>query len=170
MRPSPAVFREEQTFGWWMYALLALMALIGVVFAFVVGHRGAGLHGRPGWGEVPVSLAVGIVLPSVLVVGVLRMTTEVIPSECRVWFGWVPTYRRAIAIETIQRVEVIQYRPLVDCGGWGVRMSRNGDRVLNARGNRGVRLHLIDGTRLIIGSQRPEELAATLEQAIRPAA
>jgi len=170
MRPSPAIFREEQNFGWWIYALLAAMVVFGGVVAYTAGHRAPGLHGRAGWGEVPVGLAIGIVLPSVLVVGVLRMTTEVIPGECHVWFGWIPTYRRVIPIETVQRVEVIQYRPIADCGGWGIRISRDGDRVLNARGNRGVRLHFVDGARLIIGSQRAEELARTLEQAIRPTA
>ena len=60
------------------------------------------------------------------------------------------------------------YRPLADYGGWGVRTGRDGERVLNARGNRGVRLDLSDGTRLLVGSQRPEALAVAIERAIRP--
>ena len=40
---------------------------------------------------------------------------------------------------------------------------------LIARGNTGVRLFLTDGTRLLIGSQRPEALALAVEKAIRPA-
>ena len=35
--------------------------------------------------------------------------------------------------------------------------------MLNARGNRGLRIDLADGTRLLIGSQRPETLALALE-------
>jgi hypothetical protein len=42
--------------------------------------------------------------------------------------------------------------------------------VLSARGDRGVRLLLTDGTRLLIGSQQPEELAAALTRAMRPVA
>ena len=41
-------------------------------------------------------------------------------------------------------------------------------RAFIARGTRGVRLELIDGTRLLIGSQRPEALAAVLDGALRP--
>ena len=96
------------------------------------------------------------------------MTTEVTPTEVRVWFGWVPIYRRAVPITNIHAIEVVQYRPIVDYGGWGIRAGRDGERVLNARGNRGVRLELADGTRLLIGSQRPEELAETIERARRP--
>jgi hypothetical protein len=62
----------------------------------------------------------------------------------------------------------VQYRPIADHGGWGIRSGRDGERALTARGNRGVRLVLADGTRLLIGSQRPEELAETIERACRP--
>jgi hypothetical protein len=41
--------------------------------------------------------------------------------------------------------------------------------VLNARGDRGVRIELADGSRLLVGSQRPEDLALALERAmLRP--
>ena len=93
------------------------------------------------------------------------MTTEVTPTEVRVWFGWVPIYRRAVSISGIQSHAVVEYRPIADYGGWGIRAGRDGERVLNARGNRGVRLELADGSRLLIGSQRPEELAETIERA-----
>jgi hypothetical protein len=98
----------------------------------------------------------------------LQMTTEVTATELRVWFGWIPIYRRAIAITNIPRSGVVRYRPILDYGGWGIRIGRDGERVLNARGDRGVRLELADGTKLLIGSQRPEELAETLERARRP--
>ncbi len=55
------------------------------------------------------------------------------------------------------------YRPIADYGFWGIRAGRDGERALIARGNRGVRLELTDGTRLLIGSQRPEALAAALD-------
>ena len=97
------------------------------------------------------------------------MTTEVTPTEVRVWFGWVPTYRRVVSIGRHPALSTSSsYRPIADYGGWGIRAGRDGERVLNARGNRGVRLELADGTRLLIGSQRPEELAETIERARRP--
>ena len=123
---------------------------------------------RPLVAGLGLGIAVGFGLPLLLVVGVLRMTTEVTPTDVRVWFGWVPTYRRVVPIAAIRRVEVVSYRPIPDYGGWGIRPGRDGERVLNARGNRGVRLDLTDGSRLLIGSQRPEELALAIEGALRP--
>ena len=115
----------------------------------------------------PEAIKAGI-LAMVKAACLLHMTTEVTPTEVRVWFGWVPIYRRVVLITSIQRYHVVEYRPIIDYGGWGIRTGRDGERVLNARGNRGVRLELADGSKLLIGSQRSEELAETIERARRP--
>ncbi len=147
--------------------LLLLMASIGVLAAcWFRPDNPAALTGFST--EVPLTLAVGLVLPSVLIMGVLRMTTEVTPIELCVWFGWFPTYRKTVPVDAIRSLEVVRYRPIVECGGWGIRNGPEGERVLNARGDQGVRILLDDGTRLLIGSQRPEDLARALEQARRP--
>jgi hypothetical protein len=169
--PPAAIYREEQTFGWWVYALLAVLivALAGLGLGWAPqAHPGPTVPVHAMARDVPLGLVFGLTLPAVLVVGVLRMITEVTPAEVRVWFGWLPTYRRVVPIDAIKGVEVVRYRPIADYGGWGIRRGRDGERVLNARGDRGVRLSLTDGTRLLIGSQRPEELAAALKRAMQP--
>jgi len=168
IQPPSAIFREEQRFGWWLYALLA--AMMAVAWSMLLGQRpgvanpGAGPHGQ----ILIASIAAGLVLPVLLVVGVLRMTTVVTPTEVHVWFGFLPTYRRALPFGSIARAEIVQYRPIRDHGGWGIRSTRDGERVFNARGDRGVRLHLLDGSKVLIGSQRPEELFLAVEGALRP--
>jgi len=168
--PAAVVYREEQNFDWRAYALVfAVEVLWGVLLWKVkrAADPAALLHLDAI--EVPVGIAICIALPVVIIVGFLRMTTEVTPTDLRVWFGWVPTYRRIVPIGTIVRIEVVTYRPLADYWGWGIRSGRDGERVLNARGDRGVRLDLADGTRLLIGSQRPEALALVLERTmLRP--
>jgi hypothetical protein len=162
-----AVYREEQNFAWWIYALLAVM--VGLA-GFAPGWVRPAAPAPNGWGlNIPIGLAVGLTLPVILVLGVLRMTTEVRPTDVRVWFGWIPTYQQALELTAIERVEVVSFRPIIEHGFWGVRRAADGERVLTARGNRGVRLYLSDGTRLLIGSQRPEALAEALEKAMRPA-
>jgi hypothetical protein len=84
-----------------------------------------------------------------------------------VWFGWIPYYRRSIVIDEIRCVDVVTYKPFRDFGFWGIRSGRDGERALIARGNRGVRLELSDGSKLLIGSQRPELLAAAIDRALR---
>jgi hypothetical protein len=166
IQPPAAIYREEQRFSWWIYALVALV--MALVWWILLGSGpGAGHAARRHAGDLSIGLGFGLGLPILIVLGVLRMTTVVTPTEVRVWFGWIPTYRRAIPIGTIARVEVVHYRPFADYGGWGIRHGRDGEKVLSARGDRGVRLRLTDGTKLLIGSQRPEELVLALEGALR---
>ena len=166
IQPPSAIYREEQRFGWWIYALLALM--MAITWALVEGRGPLAQQIAAHHRLFLLGASLGLVLPVLIVVGVLRMTTLVTPTEVRVWFGFLPTYRRAIPIASIARVEVVQYRPLRDYGGWGIRYGRDNERVLNARGNRGVRLHLVDGSKILIGSQRSEELALAVEGSLRP--
>jgi hypothetical protein len=118
--------------------------------------------------EFSLGIVICLALPLLLAVCLLQMTTEVTPTQLSVWFGWVPVYRRELPIGTVRRHAVVQYRPFADYGGWGIRAGRDGERVLSARGDRGVRLELSDGSKLLIGSQRPEELAEAIERALRP--
>jgi hypothetical protein len=171
MLPPAVVYREEQNFDWWVYALIvALDAVLLVVLAWYSpqGDDAVGLAFPRKSELVVLALAALLLVQAMLIVGVLRMTTEVTATHVRVWFGWIPTYRRVFAVAAVQRLEVVSYRPIADYGGWGIRRGRDGERVLNARGNRGVRLDLSDGSRLLIGSQRPEALAVALERAMRP--
>ncbi|GIW87191.1 MAG: hypothetical protein KatS3mg108_1515 [Isosphaeraceae bacterium] len=166
-QPVSAIYREEQNFAWWLYGLLALMAGLGIVLVRLhhgSENRNVAVPGT-GWNvEVPIPILVGIGLPTILVIGVLHMTTEVTPEACRVWFGWVPTFRRSIPLGSIRAVEIVEYNAWRDHGFWGVRLTRDGERVMTARGNRAVRIYLADGTRYLIGTQRPEELAGVLER------
>ena len=107
-----------------------------------------------------------IVLAILAGVLMLRQSTAVTPDAVSVRFGFL--YRTRIPIAELKQAEAVEYRPIAEYGGWGIRQGRDGVRVLNARGNRGVRIDLADGTRLLIGSQRPEDLARALERALRP--
>jgi hypothetical protein len=162
--PAPtAVYREEQLFAWWIYLVVALTFTVSCLY---LTYRPDGDAGRGGL--FPATILVIMTAMPLITAGFLRMTTQVTSGVVEVWFGWFPTYRRRINVGSISRVEVITYNPLKDCGGWGIRATRDGERVLNARGDRGVRLHFVDGTRLLIGSQQAEVLAAAIERAIHP--
>jgi len=168
IHPPSAIFREEQRFGWWTYSLLAAM-MLSAWMVYLWRDRGFPhpivlAHYR----TTSIGIAVGLSLPVLLIVGVLRMTTLVTPTEVRVWLGFLPSYRRAVPIASVARVEVVQFHPWTDHGVWRFLQGRDGERVIAARGDRGVRLHFHDGTRLLIGSQRAEALALAVEGALRP--
>lgn len=63
----------------------------------------------------------------------------------------------------IRSAEPVTYRPIRDYGGWGLRWGREG-KAYNVSGNRGVQLEFQDGRRLLLGSQRADELAAAIRE------
>lgn len=69
--------------------------------------------------------------------------------------------RRRIPVADIQSVEAVTFDPERDYGGYGVRSTREGKAYI-ANGHQGVRLRLVNGATVVVGSQRPQELAAIL--------
>ncbi len=104
----------------------------------------------------------------IFLLNILYFRTRVDAREIRVRFGaLVPLYLRRVPVAQVRYARAITYRPLRDAGGWGIRWGRfEGERTsfLNARGRRGVLVEG-DGLRLVIGSARPEELAAAINEA-----
>ncbi len=64
---------------------------------------------------------------------------------------------RTIAWDQIDHYEVIQYKPLIDYGGWGIRYGR-GKKAYNIRGNKGLQIYMKTGKNLLIGTQKEKEL------------
>lgn len=73
--------------------------------------------------------------------------------------------RRSLPFAEIESAEAVVYRPLRDYGGWGLRVSGKG-KAYNMRGNRGVQLKLKNGGNVLVGSQRPDELARFIQTGI----
>lgn len=159
LQPPAVVYREDQYFDWRVYTLCGLIEL-GLLL---------GCYQSNAWSfELAVALAGGLAAGAFSIAFLLHMTTEATPTVVRVWFGWAPVYRRVVPIASIRNVEVVAFRPIADYGFWGFGWGKNGERAFFARGNEGVRITLNDGSRIVIGSQRPVALAAAIEHAVRP--
>ena len=162
-------FREEQRFNQFWIRLL----LIGLV-VMVVGLYGYGLveqlvYDRP-WGNNPISdtgLVLAALAQAALVAGLIwlframRLVTEVRSDGLHVRF--VPFVRKHVPFASIRRCEARTYRPVAEYGGWGIRFGWGGrGKAYTVRGDRGVQLEFTDGKRLLIGSQRADELEAAI--------
>jgi len=90
----------------------------------------------------------------------VRLVTEVGDAELVVSLRGFWRARR-IPLDEIRSVETISYDPIRDYGGYGIRTGRFGKAYI-ASGTRGVRMKLATGANLVVGSQRPEELAGIL--------
>lgn len=153
-----ASFSESQRFHQQPLALVAIVAgFAGVgLAAWAIVASGGPVHAG-GW----FGLAVGAAVMIGLVLAELRV--EVRPDGLYVRF-FPLTRQHRFAWSEIESAEPRRYRPMREFGGWGVRFSRGG-KAYNVAGDRGVQLVFTDGRRLLIGSQRADELAEAIRSA-----
>lgn len=99
----------------------------------------------------------------VLLLATLHMRTTVSRDGVTVTMFYV--YDTTIPADRITAATAEEYAPLGEFGGWGLRFGADG-RAYNMRGDEGVRLTLSDGKKVLIGSQRPQELEAAIRRAV----
>ncbi len=71
-----------------------------------------------------------------------------------------------ISFEEIESVEAIDYKPIKDYGGWGIKFGFKA-KSYTTSGNQGVMLKLKCGKNLLFGSQKNKELEKILKFYLR---
>jgi hypothetical protein len=64
---------------------------------------------------------------------------------------------RFYAWSSIKTCQVRNYNPLTEYGGWGIKGTKH-DRAFNISGKQGVQFEFKDGNRLLIGTQKPQDV------------
>ncbi len=162
MTPTANVlYREEQRFRQvWIWVLILGVAALqwwGWIQQILLGQP-FGDNPGPDWMVWLFWALFGIGMPLFFVY--LRLVVEV--REDGVWLRFVPLATRTIPFEEIEQAEAVDYKPMRQYGGWGIRgLGKN--RAYNVSGNEGVRLHLRSGDVVVIGSQRAHDLALAID-------
>lgn len=90
----------------------------------------------------------------------IRLVTEVRQGKLLIALRGLWRLRR-VPLHQIRSVETISRDIARDYGGFGIRSTRNG-RAYVASGPGGVLITLAEGEKLVVGSQRPDELVAAI--------
>ncbi|HEV2296498.1 MAG TPA: hypothetical protein VGR35_21820 [Tepidisphaeraceae bacterium] len=145
LRGSRAVYFVAGVFGLVIIVIFGTMLVLGTIVWPAIGI---------------VALAAGVIVSLVLT---SRMATVV--DAAGVHVRYFPFLRKTFALSDIVGWDVRTYDPM-EYGGWGVRgfPDRYG-WAYNVRGNRGVEIEFRNGHRLMLGSQRAEELAQAIQEA-----
>lgn len=155
------VFKEVQRFRQvWIWVLVLVPVVISwwAFYKQVVVGDPFGSRPGPDWLVWTLFIVFGIGFP--LLFYSLRLVTEVWHDRVRV--ALKPFHSRVIKLEEIESVEAREYRPVVEYGGWGYRISPKNGVAYNVYGKTGVQLVLTDDRKVLIGSQRSEELARAI--------
>ena len=154
---NPA-FTEIQKFNkWWMYILFALpLLLTGIPYLLVQLN-----FIEPKNEDKSPSEIIFIIIFSLIIFvwGItIYLKTTINENGISVHFFGIPFCKKQFLWSEIQSINVIDYSPLADYGGWGVRYSltKNG-WCYNISGKIGIKIIGINNKPFLIGTQQKEE-------------
>ena len=152
-------FAEEQKFTqWWLWLILIAIGLLpvyGIYKQLIIGED---------FGSKPMS-NLGLIIFSVFVFSFIllfysmRLKTEIDEKEIRMRF--FPFVQKRILWTDIKNAELVNYGFV---GGWGIRLWTSYGTVYNTKGNKGLAIELLDGKKLLIGTQREADLQKFLDR------
>ncbi|MCX2451811.1 DUF6141 family protein [Pedobacter sp. PLR] len=157
------IFSEKQKFRqWWLWLIFLVLNSV-----FLVGAFNQIVEGKP-FGDQPMSNSVLLISVCVLLLitalfFMLRLETRINSKGIYVRFYPFHLSFRYYPWESINKVKVRKYSPLMEYGGWGIRFGLlTRERALNVSGNQGLQLEFNDYKRLLIGTHKPDELMQVL--------
>ncbi len=165
MEKKEIFFREKQRFRqWWALLILwgiNLLFLYGVYKQVVLGEQ----FGNKPMGNTGLLITTGLTVLLTLAMMNFRLDTEIKADGVYIRFFPIHLRFRYYAWSSLIHCYVRQYSPLKEYGGWGIRMGLSGKgNALNISGDKGLQLAFAKRKKLLIGTNRPEELTAVLKQ------
>ena len=161
-------FRETQRFTqWWVWVIIAAIAAGAWYGAYVqlIDGRPFGSNPAPDGVLALCWLLFGIGMP--LLFSRLELETEVRDDGVYVRFFPFHLKFRYFPFSRIESAEARAYAPLLEYGGWGIRIGPAG-RAYNVKGRWGVQLLIRAGQKLLIGTQEPHRLASEIASRLEP--
>ncbi len=166
------LFEEKQRFTqWWLWLIISLAAIAGMS-TVAVGLWTQLVQGKP-WGDKPMDDQT-LVIFSVLMVTAMcvllliffNAMLEVVVDKNSVSYRYFPQMRqwRRLERESIQRIEAVD----MFLRGYGLKRDLSGNRSVAVKGTKAVKVILLDGKELIIGTQKPTELLSALRMMKNP--
>ena len=148
------LFTEKQQFRQWWIWLLHL-GLIGFILFKEIVEKDFGNSSKQ-----TIIIPIAILFISLILFWIMKLETIIYADRIEIKFfpfGIHKTYK----IQDIEKMEVIKYNPIMDYGGWGIRLG-----AYNVAGNKGLKIYYRKKTFLdsiLIGTQKPEELSKIIK-------
>lgn len=151
-----------------LYPLVALMILWGT-FSQLVLDKPFGDNPTSDLGLILTNIFTFVIMGGIFwLLMAANLTTEVRTDG--IYVRYPPFVRKFQAYhwDDLAEIYVRKYRPIWEYGGWGWRAGLMGKgQAYNIRGNQGLQFVMQNGKRLLIGTQKPDELQEAIEQAQR---
>ena len=161
MNNTKTLFHETQRFNkWWVWGLLVLIAASFAVSLY---------KNWSGWQSL---VTVRFIVPFIVIILInaliLLNKLETMIKQDGIYVRFFPfhfSFKR-YQWQTQKEVYVRKYHPLSEYGGWGVRWGIAG-KAFNISGKWGIQLVSKEGRRLLVGTQKAEDVRKVLDDVYR---
>ncbi|MFW5701976.1 MAG: hypothetical protein ACOCX7_03420 [Bacteroidota bacterium] len=173
--PDPAMmpmYEEVQRYKQpWLWGIVIFAALLPVVIMALYFFPELGvfpdMHQRTAdrdallWGLI-VALVFGALL--LWLFSMARLETVIAGDS--IYFRYFPfnLKMKRIRVGDISAYEIRRYSPIMQYGGWGIRWGMSHGMAYNVSGNIGLQITTSQGKKIMIGTQRPEDLEKALKK------
>ncbi len=164
METNVLYFEKQRFTQFWLWLIIAVVNLSVAYGAYLQFTTAIDPSGRP-MDMVGFYIGLGLALLVDLIFVLARLETQITKVGIEVRFFPFHLNARFFPWSDIAKSQVRTYEPLSEFGGWGLRGSFSGKgKAFNVSGNQGLQLEFNDGKKLLIGTQKPEEIKAILQK------
>jgi len=154
MKKQQILFEESQRFNQWWLWLIILGSVGFAMYANIQTIQSD--ESLVSWTKLSLIIPI-LLIPSLFYFLMLKTRIE----KNGIYVRFIPFHWKEIFIawDQLETCSVRTYSPLGEYGGWGIKYGLGGaGKVYNVSGNQGLQLVFKDGARLLIGTQKPQEL------------
>lgn len=149
------IFIEKQRFSQWWLWLLLLLVISNLVREF--------LNGTVEEKQALFFSALTLTLTSILF-AIMKLETAIDVNGISVRFFPFHLKKKYFNWDQLESCFIRTYKPVIEYGGWGIRKTFSGKgTAYNVKGKVGLQLVFKNGDRLLIGTQKAEELFEVLK-------
>jgi hypothetical protein len=176
MNTNQLIFREDQRVRnpiLWITLVVVSSGLMGTALWMAASHFQT--RSAPNTPQPVDTMMIGLALTVfilnggfLLLVALLKMQVEVTTQGLFVRFRPLQFKTRRIDLADVTNVAAVQYHPVMDYGGYGIRKRRTA-KAFNLGGRDGVRIDYDNGFHIMIGTRHPDSLEASIQHLVATA-
>ena len=162
------LFSEKQRFKqWWLWLIL-----LGINGLYIYGLYEQVVVGQQ-FGDKPMSnsglfITYGVIFSLTILFLNFRLDTKIQIDRIYVRFFPIHLTFKHYSWDKILKSFVRLYYPIREYGVWGLRIGLFGKgKAYNVSGDKGLQLEFTDNKKLLIGTNKPDELAETLDKIVQ---
>lgn len=163
---SHQTFEESQRFNQvWIWVLLIGVSILVIVQVPLDLIKSTNEESLPTHSIIVLLLSIAFVIGLNALFFFSKLKTNINTEGVSVVFHPFFNKPKLFRWEDIEKAFVRKYQPLWEYGGWGIRFGMKG-RAYNTSGNKGLQLIMKSGKKILIGTQKSDELDGYLKKYI----